>query len=76
MKGFVNITLDRTSTSKPSTIVDKISKVSNVKFAHLVAGLVDAIAFVDASTQDDFRDTIFAIGKVNGVASTNTNVAL
>ena len=76
MKGFVNITLDRTSTSKPNSIVDKVSKVGNVKFAHLVTGLVDAIAFVDAPTQNDFRDAIFAIGKVSGVASTNTNVAL
>ena len=76
MKGFVNIMLDHTSTSKPSSIIDKISKVDNVKFAHLVTGFVDAIAFVDAPTQDDFRDAIFAVGKVSGVASTNTNVAL
>lgn len=76
MKGFVNITLDHTSTSKPSTIVNRISNVDNVKFVHLVTGFVDAIAFVDAPTQDDFRDAIFAISKVSGVASTNTNVAL
>ncbi len=76
MKGFVNITLDHTSSSKPTTIIDKLNKVANVKFAHLVTGNVDAIAFVDAPNPDDFREALFAISKVSGVASTNTNVAL
>ncbi len=76
MKGFVNITLDHPSSSKPSVIIDKINKVANVKFAHLVTGDVDAIAFVDAPSPDDFRDALFAISKVSGVASTKTNVAL
>ena len=76
MKGFVNITLDRTSSSKPSTIIDKINKLPNVKLAHLVTGTVDAIALIDAPTADDFRDALFAVGRVAGVASTNTNVVL
>ncbi len=76
MKGFVNITLDHTSPSKPTVIIDKINKVDNVKFAHLVTGDVDAIAFVDAQTPEGFRDALFAISKVSGVASTKTNVAL
>ncbi len=76
MKGFVNITLDHTSSSRPSIIIDKLNKVPNIKFAHLVTGIVDAIAFVDAPNPGDFRDALFAISKVSGVASTNTNVVL
>ena len=76
MRGFINITLDRTSSSKPTTIIKRIQNVDHVKFAHLVTGKIDAIAFVDAPDSDAFRDSILAISSINGVLSTVTNVAL
>jgi DNA-binding Lrp family transcriptional regulator len=76
MKGFVSIILDRTSSLKPNTIIDKINRLPNVQLAHLVTGNVDAMAFIDAPSLDAFRDALFAISKVKGVASTITNVAL
>lgn len=76
MRGFVNITLDHTSNIKPTTMIGRINNVANVAFAHLVTGIVDAIAFVDAPDSDAFRVAILAINRINGVQSTVTNVAL
>lgn len=76
MNGFVNIFFNGQSSSKPNTIIGKISNVENVRFAYLVTGQVDAIAWVQAPDSDAFRSTLLAINTVPGVNRTNTNVAL
>ena len=76
MRGFINITLDRTSNILPTTIISRIQDVKHVKLVHLVTGSVDAIAFVDAPDLNAFRDAIVAISRIKGVLSTVTNVAL
>ena len=76
MSGFVNITFDRQSNSRPTTIIGKVQKVTHVDFAHLVTGAVDAIAFVNAPDLTAFGNAILAINRVPGVLSTNTNVAI
>lgn len=76
MNGFVNIYFDRQSTSRPTTIVGKINKVTHVQFAHLVTGDVDAIAWVQAPDSQTFRDALLDINAVSGVGHTSTSVAL
>lgn len=76
MNGFVNIYFDRQSNSKPTTILNKIGKVDHVKFAYLVTGEVDAIAWVEAPDSPTFRETLLDINSVSGVGYTSTFVAL
>lgn len=76
MSGFVSIFFNTQSTSKPTTIITKISKVDNVSFAHLVTGQVDAIAFVQAQDSGLFRDALLEINSINGVDHTSTFVVL
>lgn len=75
MNGFVSIYFDRQSTSRPTTIIGRINKVTNVQFAHLVTGDVDAIAWVQAPDSQSFRDVLLEINSVNGVDHTSTSVA-
>ena len=76
MRGFVSIFFNTQSTTKPTTIVTRISKVENVSFAHLVTGQVDAIAFVDAQDSGSFRDALLEINSISGVDHTSTFVVL
>ena len=76
MNGFVSIFFNSQSNSKPTTILGKISNVENVRFAYLVTGQVDAIAWVQAPDSGVFRDTLLAINAIPGVNRTSTNVAL
>lgn len=76
MNGFVSIFFNSQSNSKPTTTLGKISKVDKVRFAYLVTGEVDAIAWVEAPDSDAFRNTLLAINSINGVSHTRTNVAL
>ena len=76
MNGFVSIYFDRQSTSRPTTTIGKINKITNVQFAHLVTGEVDAIAWVQALDSQGFREALLEINSVNGVDRTSTSVAL
>ena len=76
MNGFVSIFFAQQSTSKPTTIVAKIAKVAHVKFAYLVTGAVDAIAWVEAQDSSAFLDVLLNINSVSGVDHTSTFVAL
>ena len=76
MNGFVSIYFDRQSTSRATTTIGKINKVTNVQFAHLVTGDVDAIAWVQAPDSHTFREALLEINSVNGVDHTSTSVAL
>ena len=75
MNGFVSIFFDKQSNSKPTATLTKISKVQYVKFAYLVTGQVDAIAWVEAPDSNAFRDTLLSINAISGVDHTSTNVA-
>ena len=75
MNGFVSIFFDKQSNSKPTTTINKIAKVQNVRFAYLVTGDVDAIAWVEAQDSNTFRDVLLNINSVTGVDHTSTNVA-
>lgn len=75
MRGFISIYFNSASSVKPTTIIEDISKIKNVKFPHLVTGDVDAMAFLDAPDADTFRDGLLAINAVNGVDHTRTNAA-
>lgn len=76
MNGFVSIYFDRQSNSKPTTIINKVGKVDNVKFAYLVTGEVDAIAWVETPDSLSFREALLDINSVSGVGYTSTFVAL
>lgn len=76
MNGFVSVFFDRDSSSSPTTIVGRVAKVKNVKFAYLVTGPVDAIAWVETPDSSTFRDVLLNINSVTGVDHTMTNVAL
>ncbi len=76
MNGFVNIFFNGQSNNKPTTTLGKIVKVQHVKFAYLVTGQVDAIAWVEATDSGAFLDTLLAINAISGVDHTSTNVAL
>ena len=76
MNGFVSIFFAQQSNSKPTTIIAKIAKVKQVKFAYLVTGAVDAIAWVEAQDSSAFRDVLLDINSVGGVDHTSTFVAL
>lgn len=76
MNGFVSIFFDPQTTNKPTTIITKITKVAQVKFAYLVTGPVDAIAWVEAQDSGDFRDVLMDINAISGVGHTSTFVAL
>ena len=76
MSGFVSIFFNTQSTSRPTTIIARISRVDNVNFAHLVTGLVDAIAFVQAQDSGSFRDALLEINAISGVDHTSTFVVL
>ena len=75
MNGFVNIFFNKQSTTKPTTTLGKIVKVDKVKFAHLVTGQVDAIAWVESPDADAFLGVLLEINSINGVDHTSTNVA-
>ena len=62
--------------NKPTTTLGKIVKVQHVKFAYLVTGQVDTIAWVEATDSGAFLDTLLAINAISGVDHTSTNVAL
>ncbi len=76
MNGFVSIFFDPQTNSKPTTIITKITKVAQVKFAYLVTGPVDAIAWVEAQDSGAFRDVLLDINSISGVNHTSTFVAL
>jgi len=76
MNGFVSIFFDSQSTSKPTTTINKIAKVDHVRFAYLVTGQVDAIAWVEAPDSGTFRDVLLNINSISGVGRTSTSVAL
>ena len=76
MNAFVSIYFERQSNSTPTTILNRISRVTNVKFVNLVTGDMSAIAWVETPDPEAFRNVVLDINSVNGVDYTYTFYAL
>ena len=56
--------------------LEAIRGISGVKQAHLVMGPTDVIAYVEASDIESLGETLISLRKVEGVASTDSRLAL
>lgn len=60
----------------PRKVMAAIRAVAGVKQAHLLMGPTDCIAYVEADTLESLGDIVVALRGVNGVASTDTRIAV
>ncbi|NIS80484.1 MAG: hypothetical protein GTO14_09840 [Anaerolineales bacterium] len=56
----------------PRPVVQALRGVSGVKQAHALAGPTDFVVYVEGADQAAIEETLLAIRKVGGVASTDT----
>lgn len=60
----------------PRQVIKSIRGVTGVRQAHIVAGPTDCIAFVEAPEPEALGEIIVAIRSVEGVAGTDTRMAM
>ena len=74
VKAFVLITV---AIGKVKKVLDEINKIKNVKFAHVVTGAYDIIAFVEAEDLPSLTEVVVKnIHKIKGVVDTNTAIVV
>jgi nitrate reductase NapAB chaperone NapD len=60
----------------PRKVMATIRAIAGVKQAHLLVGLTDCIAYVEADTLESLGDTVVALRSVDGVVNTDTRIAV
>jgi len=62
------------STTDPREVVKKLRRIEGVKQAHVTAGPVDCIAFIEGSDLDALTASVLAIRAVEGVEKTDSRL--
>jgi DNA-binding Lrp family transcriptional regulator len=57
-------------------VVNHILEIPRVEWAYLTYGSDDAMAFVNAISQDSLRDAVFKINTTEGVSRTDTRIVV
>jgi hypothetical protein len=60
----------------PREVMKNIRTVAGVKQAHLLVGPTDCIAYVETEALESLGDIVVALRGVQGVASTDTRIAV
>ena len=68
--------LVRISATDPGEVVEKLRRIKGVKQAHVTAGPIDCIAFIEGQDLDALTASVLAIRAVEGVERTDTRLAL
>jgi len=68
--------LVRISATDPSEVVEKLRRIEGVKQAHVTAGPVDCIAFIEGPDLNALTASVLAIRAVEGVERTDSRLAV
>ena len=68
--------LIRISATDPIEVVEKLRQIEGVKQAHVTAGPVDCIAFIEGPDLDALTASVLAIRAVEGVERTDSRLAV
>lgn len=62
------------SATNPGEVVEKLRLIEGVKQAHVTAGPIDCIAFIEGPDLDALTSSILAIRAVEGVEKTDSRL--
>ncbi len=62
------------SATNPGEVVEKLRRIEGVKQAHVTAGPVDCIAFIEGTDLDALTASVLAIRAVEGVEKTDSRL--
>jgi DNA-binding Lrp family transcriptional regulator len=68
--------LIRISATDPGEVVEKLRRIEGVKQAHVTAGPVDCIAFIEGPDLDALTASVLAIRAMEGVERTDSRLAV
>ena len=71
-EALVNLRLDHDL--KLRDVVRKVAAVDNVKWARLIFGPTDAVAFIQTRHWIELETTVYKISSVEGVLETDTRI--
>jgi DNA-binding Lrp family transcriptional regulator len=71
-EALVNLRLDHER--KLREVIKDVSEIPNVKWARLIFGPTDAVAFVETRHWIELETTVYKISSVDGVLETDTRI--